>query len=177
MKDDSGSYAVFTAQGSSASQITAAKVLDVIARLLGCAGQESDAVSSNTQVKMEDAPYLLKLPKSECPDIWTRLPRYRKTGGWQNIEEPVMPLVRNLYGHPLANLTVREDFTANWMRESANLRLSVRPSPTRDKDYVHLYTWTTSNGREEASFGANVENVLGRRRLHKMTPDKPKRTI
>ena len=33
VKDDSGSYAVFTEQGSSASQITAAKVMDIISRL------------------------------------------------------------------------------------------------------------------------------------------------
>ena len=33
VKDDSGGYAVFTQQGSSASQITAAKVMGVIARL------------------------------------------------------------------------------------------------------------------------------------------------
>ena len=33
VKDDSGVYAVFTEQGSSASQMTAAKVMDVIARL------------------------------------------------------------------------------------------------------------------------------------------------
>ena len=31
VKDDSGAYAVFTEQGSSASQMTAAKVMDVIA--------------------------------------------------------------------------------------------------------------------------------------------------
>ena len=39
VKDDWGSYAVFTEQGSSASQMTAAKVMDIISRLLGCAGQ------------------------------------------------------------------------------------------------------------------------------------------
>ena len=33
VKDDSGAYAVFTEQGSSASQMTAAKVIDVISRL------------------------------------------------------------------------------------------------------------------------------------------------
>ena len=77
MNDDSGSYAVFTAQGSSASQMTAAKVMDIISRLPGCAGQAADAVSSYAQVKMEDAPKLLKIPKSECPDIWIRLPRHK----------------------------------------------------------------------------------------------------
>ena len=51
VKDDSGSYAVFTEQGSSASQMTAAQVMDIISRLPGCAGQAADAVSSCTQVK------------------------------------------------------------------------------------------------------------------------------
>ena len=52
VKDDSGSYAVFTEQGSSASQMTAAKIMDIISRLPGCDGQAADAVSAYTQVKM-----------------------------------------------------------------------------------------------------------------------------
>ena len=52
-----------------ASQMTAAKVMDVMARLTGCAGQAADAVSAFSKVKMEDAPKLLKIPKSQCPDI------------------------------------------------------------------------------------------------------------
>ena len=40
MKNDSGSDAVFTEQGSSASQMTAAKVMDIIPRLPGCDGQK-----------------------------------------------------------------------------------------------------------------------------------------
>ena len=36
VKDDSGAYAVFTEQGSSAAQMTAAKVMDIISRLPGC---------------------------------------------------------------------------------------------------------------------------------------------
>ena len=52
--DIPGSYAVLTEQGSSASQTTAAKVMDIISRLPGCAGQAADA-SAYTQVKMEDA--------------------------------------------------------------------------------------------------------------------------
>ena len=79
VKDDSGSYAVFTEQGSSPSQMTAAKVMDVIAGLPGCAGQAADAASSYTQVKMEHAPKLVKIPKSECPDIWIRPPKHKWT--------------------------------------------------------------------------------------------------
>ena len=60
VKDDSGSCAVFTEQGSSASQMTAAKVVDIISRLPGCAGQAADAVSAETQVKMKGAPKLIE---------------------------------------------------------------------------------------------------------------------
>ena len=45
VNDDSGSYAVFTEQGSSASQMSAVKVTDIKTRLPGCAGQAADAVS------------------------------------------------------------------------------------------------------------------------------------
>ena len=62
VKDNSGSYAVFTEQGSSASQMTAAKIMDIISRLPGCSGQAADAVSAHTHVKLEDAPKLLKIP-------------------------------------------------------------------------------------------------------------------
>ena len=64
VKDDSGSHAVFTEQCSSASQMTAAEVMDVIVRVPGCAGQAADAVSAYTQVKIEDAPKFLKIPES-----------------------------------------------------------------------------------------------------------------
>ena len=97
MKDDSGSHAVLTDQGSSASQMTAAKIMDIISRPPGCAGQAADAVSSYTQVKMEDVPKLWKIPKSECPDIWIRLPRHK----WPSCG---VPLERNLYGHLVAGL-------------------------------------------------------------------------
>ena len=115
VKDDSGSFAVFTEQGSSASQMTAAKVMDIISRLPECAGQAADAVSAYTQVKMKDAPKLLKIPKSECPDIWSRLPRYTWPKSWSSIEDPVVPLERNLYGHPLAGLL--------WERQFENIPL------------------------------------------------------
>ena len=38
--------------------MTAAKVLDVTARLPDCADQEADEVSAYTHVQMEDAPVL-----------------------------------------------------------------------------------------------------------------------
>ena len=70
VEDDSDAHAVFSLANDSA------KAMDVIARLPGCAGQAADAVSAHTQVKMEDAPRLLKISKSECAQkMWIRLPR------------------------------------------------------------------------------------------------------
>ena len=51
--------------------MTAAKVMDDIARLSDCDGQAADAVSGHTQVKLEDAP-----KKSDCPDFGMHLPRH-----------------------------------------------------------------------------------------------------
>ena len=60
--------------------------------------------------KMEDAPKLFKIPKSECPDIWIRLPRHKWPESWSSMEDPVVPLERNLYGHPLAGLLWERQF-------------------------------------------------------------------
>ena len=65
VKDDSGACAVLTERGSSASQMTAAKILDAIARLPSCDGQVADAIWAFAQVKLEDAPRLLKIPETE----------------------------------------------------------------------------------------------------------------
>ena len=76
----------------------------------GSDGQAADAVSAYTQVKMEDAHKLLKIPKSECPDIWIRLPRHKMPKSWSSMEDPVVPLEKNLYGHPLAGLLWKKQF-------------------------------------------------------------------
>ena len=110
VKDDSRSCAVFTEQGPSASQMTAAKGMDIISRLPGCDGHAAHAVSAYTQVKMENAPKLLKIPKSECPDIWIRLPRHKWPESWSSMEDPVVLLGRNLYSHPLAGLLWEKQF-------------------------------------------------------------------
>ena len=39
---------------------------------------------------MEDAPALLKLLKSECADIWIRLPRHKWSKSWPHTEEPIV---------------------------------------------------------------------------------------
>ena len=83
---------------------------DVISKLPGCAGEAADAVSVYTQVKMEDAHKLFKIPESERPDIWIRLPRHKWPKSWSSMEDPVVPFERNLYGHPLAGLLWERQF-------------------------------------------------------------------
>ena len=92
VKDDSD----ITEQGSTASQVTAEKAMDVVAPLPDCDGQAADAISAYTQVKMEDAQKLLKIEKSECPDVWIRLPKHKWPKLWEYIWDPVVPLERNL---------------------------------------------------------------------------------
>ena len=124
-------FAVFTDQGTSVSQMTATKLMDISSRLPGCAGQAADAVSAYTQVKMEDAPKLLKIPKLECPDIWIRPPRHKWPKSWSSMEDPVVPLERKLYGHPLAGLLCERQF------EKAAIELGCRKVSNWECFLVH----------------------------------------
>ena len=90
--------------------MTAAKIMDIISRLPGCDGQAANAVSAYTQVKMEDAHKLLKIPKSECSDIWIRLPLHKWPTSLSSMEDPVVLLEWNLYGHLLAGLLWERQF-------------------------------------------------------------------
>ena len=130
VKDDSGSYAVFTEQGSSVFQMTAAKVMDIISRLPGCAGQAADAVSAHTQIKKRMTPKSLKIPQSECPDIWVRLPRHKWPKSWSSMEDPIVPLERHLYGHPLAGTimgkSIRESSIEIRLGKSSTLGMFIR---------------------------------------------------
>ena len=142
VKDDSGAYAVFTEQGSSASQMTAAKIMDVIARLPGCDGQVDDATSAYTQVKLEDAPRLLTIHKSECPDVRTRIPRHKWPKSWANIEDPVVPLERKLYGHPLAGLLWERQFEElYWNSDRRKYRIGNVCAFIGNKVYFCQYVW------------------------------------
>ena len=102
-------------------KMTAAKVMDVIARLPGCARQAADAVSIYTHVKMEKASTSLKLTESECRDIWIRLPRHNWPKSWSNIEEPVVLLERNLNG----GNTIRKSYSGKLMGNSTEMGMLV----------------------------------------------------
>ena len=96
--DETGFYAVFTEQGTSASHLSAAKFLDAIARMPGNDGGDSDAIGAYHQVKLDE------MPEHDKCETWVSLPRSQRPPHWDNIEDPVCLLKNNLYGHPLAGL-------------------------------------------------------------------------
>ena len=146
--------------------MTAAKVMDIISRLPGCDGQAADAVSAYTQVKMEGAHKLLKIPKSECPDIWIRLPKHRRLQSWSSMEDPVVPLERNLYGHPLAGLLwdrqLEKVLLENGWEEVPNWECLFA---NREKRlFLSVYVDDIKLAGKKKT-GSNVENTHGRSRF------------
>ena len=76
------------------------------------------------------------------------------------MEDPVVPLERNLNGHPLVGLL--------WERQSEEILLKLGWEKvrtwsvslfTKDKDYSCRYTLMTSKWLEEAEFGTHVEEI------------------
>ena len=89
------------------------KVMDVIARLPGCDGQAADAVTPHIQVKMEDAPRLLRIPKSECPDIWSTTWKAKNHG--KTLQIQWFFFIEMCTGHPLAGrLWVKFSWNLKW---------------------------------------------------------------
>ena len=143
--------------------MTAAKVKDVIARLPGCTGQAADAVSAYTQVKMEDAPMLLKISKSEFPDFWIRLPRHRWPKSRSNIEDPVVLLERNVYGHQDC---YGKDNSRRfcWNLDGEKFRIgNVFFVHRKQELFLSGLRWWHQNDWKEAEYGSNVEEFDERR--------------
>ena len=94
---------------------------------------------------MEDAHKLLNIPKSECPDIRIRLPRHKWPKSWSSMEDPVVPLERNLYGHPLAGLLWERQFEKILLKHIAGRKFQIGNVSLYivKKDYSYLSMWMT----------------------------------
>ena len=96
VKDAEGVAAVFAELGTSASLMSASKILDAVTMLPGNAGEQSDAVQAYTQA-------LLYHGQKHAVETWIRLPRDQWPKAWHgNYKDPVVPLRLALYGHPLS---------------------------------------------------------------------------
>ena len=109
---------------------------------------------------MEDAAKLLKIPKSECPDIWIRLPRHKWTNSWSSMEDPVVLFERNLYCHPEAGLLWERQF------EKVLLKHGWEKIPNWECVFVHrekgLFLSVYVDDIKLAGKKQNIENWLER---------------
>ena len=69
VKNDSGSYAVFTGQCSSASQMTAAKEMALLRDYLIVQDKQQTQHSLAPKKRWKTLPICVQIPKSECPDF------------------------------------------------------------------------------------------------------------
>ena len=125
VRDDTGHFAVFSEQGTSASHLAAAKFIDAIARFPGNDGSDSDAIGAYTQVPLKE------LEDSEGIETWISLPKNRRPASWSKFKDPVCKLTRNLYGHTLAGL-LWEKFCHRIIK-----KLGFQPVPGRECLFVH----------------------------------------
>ena len=143
-KDDSGSSAVFTEQGSSASNDSRQKSWISSPDCLGAQDRQRMQHWLKPKKKWKMLTNCQKIPKSECPDIWIRLPRNKWPKSWSSMEDPVVPLERNLYGHPLAGLLRERQFEKILLKHgwekipNWNVSLFIVK-----KDYSYLCMWMT----------------------------------
>ena len=108
VNDDSGSYAMFTEKGPIASQMTAAKV-----NHFGITWTRRESSRRGIDLhsrKNGRCSEIIENPKSECPDIWIRVPKHKWPTSWSTMEDPFLALERNLYGHSLAGLLWERQF-------------------------------------------------------------------
>ena len=71
------------------------------------------------------------IENSECPDIWIRLPKHKWPKSWSSIEDPVVPLERNVYGHLLTGLLWE------WQFEKIQLKYAWEMVSTCEWLFVH----------------------------------------
>ena len=136
---------VFAEQGSSASQMTAAKIMHVIARLPGCGGQAADAVSAYTQVKWRVLP--------DCSKFLNRNVQmfgyvFHDTNGQNHGKRLTLPwyflneTCTVIHWPDCCGKENSKRFMRTWMGENSELGIYVRSS--ENKAYVCQCTWMTS---------------------------------
>ena len=107
---------------------------------------------------MEVAPRLLKIPKSECPDVWIRLPRQQiMEKHWRYRGTSSTKLERSSISRSALGKTVRRSFDRTWTGESSELGMYVRSSETMVIS-VGICGWH-QNGWTEAEYGSHVEEI------------------
>ena len=163
LKDDSAVHAFFTEQGSSASQMNAAKVMNVISRLPGCAGQAADAVSAYTQVKMEDAHKIIEnseigmsrhLDSSTATQMAKKMVQERRTSRSLRAKS-----VRSSFGRTVMGKAIWENPIAARLGESFQSEMLIRtPWKKKGNSYLCMWRWHQI-GWKETKHWSDVEST------------------
>ena len=103
VQDDKGGYAGFTDQGASTSHMTAARVLDTFSWFLGTSGEAND-------------PDCLSLQRRNARQFGSASSK-SSSDTLGNIDDPRVPLERNLNDHPLAGLQWERQLEDNLLQE------------------------------------------------------------
>ena len=153
VKNEEGNRAICTVQRASASRMAAARFLGTISKLLGMAEERSDPLSAYIEVKMTEAPRLLRMPEEECPEIWIRsLPRQRPKARIIQKTQWCLSQGTFLVTHwppfSLGKKIWRRDI---WEGMWENINVRIFFTGTRSSDYSHRYlcmTWKRT-GRKQ----------------------------
>ena len=95
--------------------------------------------------------HYFKKPKSECPDICIRLAKHKWPKSWSRMEDPVVPLERNLYGNPLAGVF--------WERQFVESSIGTRLGKSFELSACGRY----QTGRQNRKHRTDLENSHERR--------------
>ena len=133
--------------------------MDVIARSPDC-----DVVSAFSQVKLEDAPRLLKIPKTECPVVRIRLPRHKWPKSWETLKIPWCLLNETCTVTHSLNCYEKDNSKKLYWKlvvkkyQIGNVFLFIE-----NNDSSHRHTWTTSKWLERSRIwlpcGKMMKNV------------------
>ena len=98
---------------------------------------------------MDDAPIVIENSKVRMSRFWDTSTKHKWPKVWSSMEDPVVPLDRNLYGHPLAELLWERQFENvllehGWEKFSTgNVYLVIE-----NKDCSYRYTWMITKKME-----------------------------
>ena len=143
--------------------MTAAKEMNVIARLPDCAGQAADAVSACTQVKMEDVPKLQKHPKkipSESVQIYGYV--FHDTSG-QNLGQTLKTqcfLLNEICTdiHLLASFWEDGSWKFYWDVDRKKYQIGNVCVCIESRDYSFPHTWMTKKDRRQQNMDPMWKN-------------------
>lgn len=152
VKDEYSETALFNKLGSSPASMEASKAVDAYGLLLGHLIQQADAQQAYTQAMLGDTIPGIKshTPCQVSVNTWVRPPPECRTPAMAKMKDPVVPLIRALYGYPDAggggggtgNATAT--ITSVPSDSAHRTRIGHPPTSTLVSSYSSWFTSTTS---------------------------------